>query len=93
MNNKLLMMRPSPPKCSPSILTVLLIIVQLAIVLPVAAQKKPTAPGVAMTNVYDAFGKENKRLKQDSVFLRSSNTKGKRFCLTREPMPGFLRAI
>ena len=70
-------MRPSPPKCSPSILAVLLIIVQLAVVLPVAAQKKPTAPGVAMTNVYDAFGSEKKGLKHDFGFSTVIEYKGK----------------
>jgi 7,8-dihydropterin-6-yl-methyl-4-(beta-D-ribofuranosyl)aminobenzene 5'-phosphate synthase len=71
------MPRLSPPKRLPSILAVLVIILQLVMVLPVAAQTKPTSLGVVMTNVYDAFGKENKGLKQDFGFSTVVEYKGK----------------
>ena len=48
-------------KRSLSVLGVLVIIVQLAIVFPSAAQTKTNSVGVTMTNVYDAFGKESKK--------------------------------
>ena len=45
--------------------------------LPIAAQTKPTSSGVIMTNVYDAFGKENKGFKQDFGFSTVVEYKGK----------------
>lgn len=46
-------------------------------ILPVAAQKLSSPAGVVMTNVYDAFGKEVKGLKQDFGFSSVVNYKGK----------------
>lgn len=60
-----------------SVLGVWLIIAQPAIVFPVAAQTKTNLVGVTMTNVYDAFGKDNKRLTQDFGFSTVVNYKGK----------------
>ena len=77
MINETLMMRLSPPKRPMSILAVLVIITQFAMILPVAAQRKQASSGVAMTNVYDAFGKENKRLKHDFGFSTVVEYKGK----------------
>ncbi|HEY0659286.1 MAG TPA: MBL fold metallo-hydrolase [Pyrinomonadaceae bacterium] len=77
MNNETSMPRLSPPKRLPSILAVLVIILQLVMFLPVAAQTKQTSLGVVMTNVYDAFGKENKGLKQDFGFSTVVEYKGK----------------
>ena len=44
---------------------------------PVAAQTKPTSINVTMTNVYDAFGKDDKGLTQDFGFSCVINYKGK----------------
>ena len=56
---------------------VLILIAQLALVFPLDAQTKTDAPGVTMTNVYDAFGKEVKGLTQDFGFSCVINYKGK----------------
>lgn len=77
MNDETLMMRLSPPKRPLSILAALVIITQFVLVLPVAAQTKPTSLSMVMTNVYDAFGKENKKLKQDFGFSTVVEYKGK----------------
>jgi 7,8-dihydropterin-6-yl-methyl-4-(beta-D-ribofuranosyl)aminobenzene 5'-phosphate synthase len=71
------MMRLPPSKRSMSILIILVIIMQFVIILPVAAQTKPISLGVTMTNAYDAFGKENKGLKQDFGFSTVVEYKGK----------------
>ena len=55
----------------------LLIIAQFGIVFPVAAQVKTAFSGITMTNVYDAFGKDNKGLTQDFGFSCVINYKGK----------------
>ena len=55
----------------------LLIIAQFGIVFPVAAQVKTAFSGITMTNVYDAFGKDNKGLMQDFGFSCVINYKGK----------------
>ena len=47
------------------------------IISPVVAQTNPTTSGVTMTNVYDAFGKDNKGLTQDFGFSCVINYKGK----------------
>ena len=60
-----------------SILSVLAVIAGLFAIDPVAAQTKPTSINVAMTNVYDAFGKDDKGLIQDFGFSCVINYKGK----------------
>lgn len=60
-----------------SFLLGLIIITQFGFALPLAAQKKTDSVGVTMTNVYDAFGKENKNLSQDFGFSCVVNYKGK----------------
>ncbi|HVE55329.1 MAG TPA: MBL fold metallo-hydrolase [Pyrinomonadaceae bacterium] len=60
-----------------SCLLCLAMIAQFVFVLPVAAQTKPTALGVTMTNVYDAFGKDINGLTQDFGFSCVINYKGK----------------
>jgi len=66
-----------PTKRSMSILAVLVIMIQVANVSPITAQTKPTSLGMTMTNAYDAFGKENKGLKQDFGFSCVVSYKGK----------------
>lgn len=60
-----------------SILSVLAVIAGLFAIDPVAAQTKPTSINVTMTNVYDAFGKDDKGLIQDFGFSCVINYKGK----------------
>jgi 7,8-dihydropterin-6-yl-methyl-4-(beta-D-ribofuranosyl)aminobenzene 5'-phosphate synthase len=55
----------------------LALIAQFAFVFPVDAQTKTASLGVAMTNVYDAFGKDIKGLTQDFGFSCVINYKGK----------------
>ncbi|MBA3601832.1 MAG: MBL fold metallo-hydrolase [Acidobacteria bacterium] len=60
-----------------SVLIVLAITFGLFANFPVGAQTKSNSAGVTMTNVYDAFGKENKTLAQDFGFSCVVNYKGK----------------
>lgn len=60
-----------------SVLIVLAITFGLFANFSVGAQTKSNSAGVTMTNVYDAFGKENKTLAQDFGFSCVVNYKGK----------------
>lgn len=60
-----------------SVLVALAITFGLFADFPVGAQTKSDSVGVTMTNVYDAFGKENKTLAQDFGFSCVVNYKGK----------------
>lgn len=53
------------------------LIVGLTIASPATAQTRPRSLGVVLTNAYDAFGKENKQLKQDFGFSTVIEYKGK----------------
>jgi 7,8-dihydropterin-6-yl-methyl-4-(beta-D-ribofuranosyl)aminobenzene 5'-phosphate synthase len=64
-------------KKSISVLASLVIIAGLFANFPIAAQTKQTSLGAVMTNVYDAFGKENKGLMQDFGFSAVVEYKGK----------------
>ncbi len=77
MKNKFAMLSLSFTKCTVSILAVLVIVTQLAVIFPVAAQTKTNSLGVTLTNVYDAFGKDIKGLTQDFGFSGVINYKGK----------------
>lgn len=55
----------------------LAVFAQFFFALPVCGQTKTDAAGVAMTNLYDAFGKENKTLEQHFGFSTVINYKGK----------------
>lgn len=60
-----------------SVLLSLIIIIEVAGVLPGIAQTDATSLNVVITNVYDAFGRENKGLKQDFGFSCVVNYRGK----------------
>ena len=60
-----------------SILAALVIVAGLAVGSPAKAQTQPTSLGVVMTNAYDAFGSEKKRLKHDFGFSTVVQYKGK----------------
>ncbi|MEO6590586.1 MAG: MBL fold metallo-hydrolase [Pyrinomonadaceae bacterium] len=59
------------------VLAVLAIAMQIVFVFLSAAQTKTDSGGVTMTNVYDAFGRDNKNLTQDFGFSCVVNYKGK----------------
>ncbi len=54
-----------------------LLTAQIVFVFPLAAQTTRDSAGVVMTNLYDAFGRENKKLEQHFGFSAVINYKGK----------------